>query len=217
MLYSLTRPAPQSGAAEENRSQIEARAAGRSTLWFVVFSSNVKNMLCWFVSRGSTIEEFGPKKVQGAATQQNRFGRWTVSGGVGPWGGFAREKNNTRIKKSWNENSETRFMKQETWNMKHETWNCMNHEPRNDETTKNNKCDLNIWDWFCGACALAPVRPKTNKFQTTWIGFAVRTFASTIDNPNNLQIMRMFPMFGLTPDGIEQAILEMNRRRKFGK
>lgn len=30
-------------------------------------------------------------------------------------------------------------------------------------------------------------------------------------------LMRMFPMFGLTPDGIEQAILEMNRRRKFGK
>ena len=30
-------------------------------------------------------------------------------------------------------------------------------------------------------------------------------------------LMRMFPMFGLTPDEIEQAILEMNRRRKFGK
>lgn len=30
-------------------------------------------------------------------------------------------------------------------------------------------------------------------------------------------LMKMFPMFGLTPDGIEEAILEMNRRRKFGK
>ena len=30
-------------------------------------------------------------------------------------------------------------------------------------------------------------------------------------------LMRMFPMFSLTPDGIEEAILEMNRRRKFGK
>jgi len=30
-------------------------------------------------------------------------------------------------------------------------------------------------------------------------------------------LMRMFPMFGLTPDGIEEAVLEMNRRRKFGQ
>lgn len=30
-------------------------------------------------------------------------------------------------------------------------------------------------------------------------------------------LMRMFPMYGLTPEGIEEAVLEMNRRRKFGK
>ena len=29
-------------------------------------------------------------------------------------------------------------------------------------------------------------------------------------------LMQMFPMFGLTPEGIEEAVLEMNRRRKFG-
>lgn len=69
-----------------------SRPGAIDSLFFCVLEGGEKNMNFWYLFGDLKIRKIGPENAQDMVSRQEPVAKGVVLGGLGPWGGHARDK-----------------------------------------------------------------------------------------------------------------------------